>query len=197
MFSNYPKHIKLKDERKVVIRPLEKSDGAAMKAYFDTLRPEDKLFMRDDVSDPKIIQKWIEDLDYVYVVPLGAFEGDKIIGISSIHRNQNTWDSHVGHIRLSIAPNYQGSGLGYNLAREIFVIAQSMHIDIVIAEMPSVQELAIKIFTKLGFNKEHVFKNHVRDRKGIYHDLVVMRVDIMEVMSDMLEKIREWEDKGG
>ena len=197
MFSNYPKIVKLKDGRKVSIHPMEKSDGKALREYFSKLRPEDKLFMRDDVSSPEVVQKMIDDIDYEYTVPLVAvFEGE-IVGVSSIHRNRHSWDSHVGHIRVSAAPKFQGSGLGYNLTREIFVIAQSMHIDIIIAEMPSTQERAVSVFEKLGFQKAATFKKHVKDKYGNYLDLVVMRVDVMEIMDKMLQTIREWEDKGG
>ncbi|MBC8277861.1 MAG: GNAT family N-acetyltransferase [FCB group bacterium] len=197
MFSNFPKEIHLKDGRKVTIQPMEKTDGDQLLEYFQSFRPEDRLFMRDNVTDPKVIQKWVEDLDYEYVVPLLAFHEGKIVGISSLHRNQHGWDSHVGHIRVSVRPEFQGSRLGYNLSREIFVVAQSMHIDIVIAEMPSIQNGAIKIFEKLGFNKEHVFENHVKDHEGNIHDLVVMRADIVLIMDNMLQAIRDWEDKGG
>jgi len=197
MFSNYPKTVKLKDGRKVVIHPMEKTDGDKLKKYFDTLRPDDKLFMRDDVSNPAVVKKMIDDIDYEYTVPLVAVYEDEIVGVSSIHRNRHSWDSHVGHIRVSAAPKFQGTGLGYNLTREIFVIAQSMHIDIIIAEMPSVQTTAIKVFEKLGFQKAVTFKKHVKDKYGSYLDLVVMRVDVMEIMDNLLQTIREWEDKGG
>jgi RimJ/RimL family protein N-acetyltransferase len=197
MFSNYPKTIKLKDDRQIVIHPMDKSDGEALKAYFQSLRFEDKLYMRDDVSDPKVIQKWIDELDYINIVPLVAVYEGKIVGVASLHRNSNSWDSHVGHIRVSVTPKFQGSGLGFELTREIFIIAQSMHIDIGIAEMPKEHKSAIHILSKLGFTTEHIFKDHVRDRKGIFHDLVVMRIDIKAVLNDMLDKIREWEDKGG
>ena len=197
MFSNYPKMVKLKDGRSVVIHPMEKTDGEKLKKYFDTLRADDKLFMRDDVSNPAVVKKMIDDIDYEYTVPLVAVFEDEIVGVSSIHRNRHSWDSHVGHIRVSAAPKFQGTGLGYNLTREIFVIAQSMHIDIIIAEMPNIQTTAIKVFEKLGFQKAVTFKNHVKDNYGNYHDLVVMRVDVMEIMDNLLQTIREWEDKGG
>lgn len=197
MFGNYPKNIKLKNGKTVTIHPMEKTDSDALKLYFQNLRPEDTLFMRDDVSRPEVIDKMIRDLDYEYVVPLIAMYDKRIVGVSSIHRNRHSWDSHIGHIRVSALPEFQGTGLGYNLAREIFVVAQSMHIDIVIAEMPSIQESAINVFEKLGFHRAATFENHVKDKQGNYHDLVVMRVDVMAIMDKMLQAIREWEDKGG
>ncbi len=198
MFSNYPKEIELKDGRKVTIHPMERSDSEALKEYFKSLSPQDRLFMRDDVLDPKVVQKWVDNLDYEYVVPLTAVNREgRIVGVASVHRNFHSWDSHVGHIRVSVAPDYQSVGLGYKLAREIFVIAQSMHIDYLIAEMPSSQTGAIKVFEKLGFHKKVTFENHIKDHNGNYHDLVVMRADIMEMMDRMLQAIRDKEDRGG
>lgn len=197
MFSNYPKTIHLKDGRKVNVRPMEKGDGEKLLEFFCSLRPEDKMNMRDDVTNPKTIKKWVDNLDYEHIVPMIAWDGDKIVADASIHRNTTGWSRHVGQIRVSVHHEYQGVGLGYQMAREIFVIAQSMHIDKVLAEMMDVQTGAQNVFKKLGFKMEHKFKNHVRDLEGKLHDLIVMSVDINEIMDKMLQAMRDYEDRGG
>ena len=197
MFSNYPKQVLLKDGQKATIRPMDKNDGDALLEFFRGLRPEDRQNMRDDVTNTKIIQKWVDKLDYEYVVPMLACVGDRVVADASLHRNTTGWSRHVGQIRVSVHHDFQGVGLGYRMARELFVIAQSMHIDKVLAEMMDVQTEAVKVFDKLGFKKEHTFKNHVRDLDGKLHDLIVMSVDINEIMDKMLQTIRDHEDRGG
>lgn len=197
MFSNYPKQVLMKNGQKVTIRPMEKKDGDALLEFFSSLRPEDKQNLRDDVTNPKIIQKWVNKIDYDYVVPMLAFVGDRIVADASLHRNTTGWSQHVGQIRVSVHHDFQGIGLGYQMARELFVIAQSMHIDKVLAEMMDVQTGAVKVFERLGFKTEHTFKNHVRDLDGNLHDLIVMSADIIEIMDRMLQAIRNHEDRGG
>ncbi|NQS98325.1 MAG: GNAT family N-acetyltransferase [candidate division Zixibacteria bacterium] len=197
MFANYPKQVLMKNGQKVTIRPMEKKDGDALLEFFRSLRPEEKQNLRDDVTNPEIIQKWVDKLDYDYVVPMLAFVGDMIVADASLHRNTTGWSRHVGQIRVSVHHDFQGIGLGYQMARELFVIAQSMHIDKVLAEMMDVQTGAVKVFEKLGFKTEHTFKNHVRDLDGNLHDLIVMSADIIEIMDRMLQAIRDHEDRGG
>ena len=210
MFSNYPKEIHLKDGRQVTIQPMEKTDGDQLLEYFQSFRPEDKLFMRDDVTNPKVIQKWVDDLDYEYVVPLLAFYEGKIVGVSSLHRNQHGWDSHVGHIRVSVRPEFQGSRLGYNLSREIFVVAQSMHIDIVIAEFKGrffgkfkpdpvksavgfTHPVIIFIFRRgrfTGFRHFPCGKQHIRRppivAKGLYHGILYDPQRLLRTVGDTI-----------
>jgi RimJ/RimL family protein N-acetyltransferase len=197
MFLNYPKEIELKDGRKVTIRPMGKNDNNKLLKFFRELRPQDRLCMRDDVTNPNTVQKWIEALDYDTVVPLLATTGEDIVADASIHRNTHGWSRHVGRIRVSVHPDFQNTGLGYKMAREIFVIAQSMKIDKVLAEMMDFQKGAIHVFEKLGFKLEHIFKDHVRDQNGVIHNLVVMSVDINRVLSEMESAILDLEDRGG
>lgn len=197
MFINYPKDVSLKDGRKVTIRPMEKEDGNELLKFFKELKPEDKQNMRDDVTDPDVVQKWVDNLDYDFVFPLLAVYEGRIVADATMHRNTHGWSKHVGQIRLTVHQDFQGAGLGYHMAREIFVIAQSMHIDKVLAEMMSTQTGAMSVFEKLGFKTEHTFKNHVRNLKGQIHDLVVMSVDINELMAKQENAVREYEDKGG
>jgi GNAT superfamily N-acetyltransferase len=197
MFRSYPKKVSLKDGRKVVVRQMTKDDGPALLEFFRSLRDEDRLCMRDDVTNPKIIQGWVDNLNYEYVVPLLAFYQDKLVADASIHRNLQGWTRHVGQIRVSVHPQFQGLGLGFLMAKEIFTIAQSMHIDKVLAEMMDIQTDAVKVFSKLGFRIEHRYKNHVRDLDGKIHDLIVMSADINELMDSLYQTISDSEDKGG
>lgn len=197
MFACYPRDVALKDGRAVTIRPMTKNDGPALLKFFQELPEEERMFLRDDVVDPALIDKWVNELDYEKVVPLLGFSEGKLVADASIHRNKERWSSHIGQIRVVVHPDFQGSGLGYWMTREIFVIAHSMKIDRVLAEMMDVQTGAIKVFEKLGFSKEHVFKNHVRDLEGKFHHLVVMSLNIHKLMDTWVQAVRDSEDKGG
>ena len=198
MLAPYPKEAATKDGKKFIIRPMTREDGPALLTFFRSLREEDRLCMRDDVTNPDIVQKWVDNLDYDHIFPLLAFASNgNVVANASLHRNTHGWSKHVGQIRVSVHHDYQSVGLGYKMAREIFVIAQSMQIDKVMAEMMDIQQGAINVFEKLGFHQEHIFKNHVRDKHGNIHDLVVMSVDISALMAKWEEAVRGSEDRGG
>ena len=80
MLTKYPKTVKLKDGAQVQIRPLARDDFDQLLAFFESLPDEDRLFLRHDVRDPELIRKWTEELDLDHVIPLGAFDGDTLVG---------------------------------------------------------------------------------------------------------------------
>ena len=70
LVTTYPKSISLDDGTPVTLRPLLKADEAALVEYFGSLPPEDRLCLKDDVTDPKVIENWIYELDYDTSFPL-------------------------------------------------------------------------------------------------------------------------------
>jgi len=55
----------------------------------------------------------------------------------------------------------------------------------VVVEVVADQEPAIGLFTRLGFKPEALLCNHVRDRSGELHDLLVLAHDVEDVESVM------------
>ena len=53
-----------------------------------------------------------------------------------------------------------------------------------ISEVLQNQDVALKVFSRLGFYKEAILKNYVLDAKGKRHDLVQMTMDIGDSLSD-------------
>ena len=74
--SGYPKEAALKDGREVIIRPLSNGDFDMLTAFFSALPAEDRMFLRHDVTDPEVVGRWIEHLDYSRVIPLVAEDRD-------------------------------------------------------------------------------------------------------------------------
>jgi len=179
MFEDYPKHAKLRDGREITLRPMVREDEEALLDFFRRLPPEDRLFLKDDVTDPNVIKAWAENLDYEKVIPILALFEDRIIGDATLHRTRHGWSTHVGEIRLVTDPEFRRQRLGRILAREIFFLALVLKLDKVVAEMMEDQEGAIRVFTALGFEKEAVLKNHVRDLEGKYHNLIIMSQDVI------------------
>ena len=69
-------------------------------------------------------------------------------------------------------------GLGHVLAETIFALAVRLGLEKIIAQMMADQEGAIRVFELLGFNVEATLRNHVKDRYGHKHDLIVMANDL-------------------
>jgi ribosomal protein S18 acetylase RimI-like enzyme len=174
MLTGYPKKVKLQTGTKVDIRPMVKEDAEKLHAFFSRVPKDDRLFLREDVSRRDVIDAWARELDYEKILPLLAVAGDNIVGDATLHRRQFGWTSHVGKVRLVIDKDYRGKGLGTALLQELIEVAKKAGIELLIAEVMGVQTPAIATFKGLGFEKEHVFYNHVKDQAGKEHNLVVM-----------------------
>ena len=48
------------------------------------------------------------------------------------------------------------------------------------AQMTTDQEAAIKVFNRMGFQREARLRNQVMDRDGALHDLQIMSLDVDE-----------------
>jgi len=166
-----------------------KEDESKLIEFFKLLPITDIMYLRDDVSKPETIKKWVENLNYEKVFPVLAFHEDKIIGDATLHREKFGWKQHVGEIRIVVATQYRKKGVGTILAREIFYIALKTGLKKLMAEMMVEQQSAIKVFDRLGFVQEAVLSNHVMDSKGKLHDVVIMTNDV----ELLWQKIQDYE----
>ena len=185
--KGFPKQIVLRDRSAVTLRPMVREDKEGLLTFFRRLPPEDRQFLKDDVTRAEIIEGWARDLNYDRVLPiLAEFEG-RIVGDATLHRQAYGWMRHVGEIRLVTDPFLRRRGLATAMAREIFYLALQAGLDKMVAEMVADQIAAIKVFGKLGFQQEARLVNHVVDLQGRKHDLVIMTTDIPALMQKMQE----------
>lgn len=174
MVSGYPKTVRLQTGLPVTIRPMVKEDADELYAFFARVPREDRLFLRDDVSRRDVIDAWAREVDYEKVLPLVAEVGGRIVGDATLHRRKGGWTSHVGKVRIVIDTDYRGKGLGTTLLEELIALAQKGGLELLIAEVMANQTAALAAFRNLGFEKEAVLYNHVKDQAGKEHNLVVM-----------------------
>ena len=185
--KGFPKQIILRDRSAVTLRPMVREDKEGLLTFFRRLPPEDRQFLKDDVTRAEIIETWARDLNYDRVLPiLAEFEG-RIVGDATLHRQAYGWMRHVGEIRLVTDPFLRRRGLATAMAREIFYLALQAGLDKMVAEMVADQVAAIKVFGKLGFQQEARLANQVMDLHGRKHDLVIMTTDIPALMQKMQE----------
>ncbi len=185
MAQEYPKEVKVKDGSTVELRLFEKGDADALFAFFAKLPETSRLFLRDNVTDRAIIDRWASELNYERVFPLLAWKGKDVLANASLHKNLSGWMKHVGYIRIVTAPEYQRKGLASILANELFLHALKSGLEKIVAEMMDTQQEVKKVFEQLGFVQEAVLRGHVRDQRGVRHDLLVLTKDLEEFWADV------------
>ena len=174
LVKNYPKQVKLEDGTAITLRPLLKDDEQAFLAYFQSLAPEERVDLKEEVTDPKVIENWMETLDYDLMLPLVALHGDRIVGAASLRFSLSAWTRHQGQVNLSTDPQYRAKGLGTLLIQNLEDIASKLGLEQLTAEVPPVLTKAFYLFEKLGFEKAAVLPGFVMDAEGRESDIVLM-----------------------
>ncbi|MGB3340328.1 MAG: GNAT family N-acetyltransferase [bacterium] len=178
MLKDYPKEIFLKTGEKVILRPMLKEDEKKLHAFFLRLPEKDRLFLKNDVTDPKVIRSWAEKLNYEHVTPILAEIDERIIGDATLHRLTTEEIPDIGEIRIVVDKDFRRRGLGTRLAKEIYYLALSMKMNKLIAEVVEDQDHLIKTCHSLGFRKDKVLKDKAIDLHGEKHNLVIMSEDV-------------------
>lgn len=166
---------------------LQPGDAAALAAFAAALPPHDLLFLRRDISQPKVIAAWMQAIAegrlHSLVVRDTNNPGGALLGCSAIVVDNLSWSHHVGELRVLVAPDWRGKGLGRVLIQQCFAQALELGLDKLVAQMTVDQVAAIAVFEELGFRAEALLRDHVKDRDGNLHDLALLSHDVAAVQS--------------
>ena len=172
------KHGKLKDGTIVLLRPMIKTDRNSLGKFFNRLTPSVLQYVRNDVTDPKVLDKWFDQLNYDRVFPLLAFKNDEVVANASLHRVSYGWRKHLGTIRIVVDPEFHGKGLGTLMINELVDLALEFGLEKLMVEFPLRAQGALAMFKKAGFSPRGVIEGLMKGRHGENLDIVIMVMDV-------------------
>jgi L-amino acid N-acyltransferase YncA len=166
----------------MAVVPLGPERCDALLRFFEALPEGDRTFIKEEVTDPETVRSWASG-------PSAggrwiAEEDGEVTGYVAV-RPLPGWSDHVGEVRLVVAPSHRGSGLGRDLARRALIEAVNAGLSKLVVEIVAEQGSALALFTGLGFTGEALLTDHIRDRNGELHDLMVLAHDVGETWSAM------------
>jgi L-amino acid N-acyltransferase YncA len=175
----YPKAATLRDGSAVNLRPLEQADAEALNAFFQRIPEDERFFLRDDVNSPRVVERWISELNYDRALPLVALESGRIVGEAVLTRSRHGAYRNVASLRVVVDPNARQRGLGTALMKELCDIAADAELERVTAEfVVGVQDDAIAAAERLGFIQAATIHELLRDQHGRAHDVAVMSLPL-------------------
>ena len=180
-----PRRTALSDNSEITLRLLRRVDIEAFLAFTQSLSDHDLLFLRTDITDAGIVADWLDNVEAGRIVTIVAERDGRIFGYGSLHLSNAPWSQHVGELRVLISDAMRGKGLGRALTDAIFAQALDRGIEKMVAQMTIDQKGAIATFEELGFKAEALLRDHVKDRNGEKHDLLVYSHDVHEFQSQM------------
>jgi len=183
--SGVPRDIALPGGTTATLRFLERTDRERFLAFTQSLPDHDLLFLRSDITDPDVVDAWLDNIDLDRAVTVIAETGGKVVGYGSLHYSNAPWSRHVGEVRVLLEEGARGKGLGRALAEAVFSLALEHGVEKIIANMTIDQQGAIATFEELGFRAEALLRDHVKDRHGEKHDLLVYSHDVRAFQSQL------------
>ena len=174
MIRGYPQEAVLRDGKRLLIRPFAEGDTQALYDFFEQLPVEVRRFAWDNVLDRSLIESWGRNVDYGKVLPLLAFDNQKIVADASLHRREGGPLRLVGRVKWLMDPEYRGLGLGTILVNDFINIAAQQGLRHLTAMLISDLEAdAVATLRQLGFEEYHI-PGYGTDPDGEEHDMVKM-----------------------
>lgn len=163
------------------IRRFRVEDREAMQTFAQGLPEHDLLFLGRDLRHPRVIAAWLTAIEDGWIDSLVAERDGALIGTCALVRDPLGWSAHVGEVRLLVAAERRGAGLGRDMLQALMHVAAERGLAKLTAAMTADQSASIALFETLGFRGEALLRDHVRDRTGQAHDLVILAHDVERV----------------
>lgn len=168
------------DNVDVTFRPIAAADRDTILAFTRSLPEQDLLFLRMDITQAHVVDKWIRYIESGKTISLLAEVEGQMMGYCSLHHSEILWTRHLGEIRMLVTPEVRGKGIGGELARQTFDLAGHVKLQKLVVQMMSTQQDAQTLFHHLGFVPEAMLHDWAIDRNGRTHDLIVMSREVDE-----------------
>jgi RimJ/RimL family protein N-acetyltransferase len=174
MLEGFPKTITLKDGAALTLRLMTRDDEHDVSRFFSGLPDEFRRYLGTEVTDRRVIARWMRELDYGKKLPLLAEHEGRIVASATLLRQTFGWGRHVGEVRVVIAPEYQGRGLGAILLDEIGAIGAIGGLRKLVARIVTGRSDIIRVLERAGFRSVAVLEAYVKDAAGHYADLAIL-----------------------
>lgn len=172
--------------QRVTLRLMDATDGDGILAFARALPEHDLLFLRRDITQAEQVETWVQRIEAGVTTSLLVLDkDDSIAGYATVDGSDLPWSQHVAELRVLVGPTLRGRGIGRLLTEEAFRIALGMGVDKIIGQMTVDQHEAIAVFRSLGFQPEALLRDHVKDREGEKHDLVILSHDVAAAQRTM------------
>jgi len=180
--GRYPRTVQCK-AGDLQLRYMTAADETAVLAFARALPDHDLLFLPRDIAQPKVLAAWMAEIERGALTTVLAGDAGAVVGCATLASEKLSWSPHVGEIRVIVAAEMRGKGIGRLLIEEMFRIALRLGLEKLVAQMTVDQRGAIAVFESMGFRGEALLRDHVKDHTGTKHDLVVLSHDVARFQS--------------
>jgi len=163
----------LKDGRRVNLRTYKPSDKEQLISMYASLS-RDTLRWSMPPYNRERIERMTSDLDNRIIVL--ALDGQKVVGHLQISLATNARFRGTGDLFIYLHQEFQNAGLGAALMNEGIAIARARRVHRVELTVVADNHRAIRLYEKVGFQREGLKRENYLAEDGKYHDEIEMGV---------------------
>jgi L-amino acid N-acyltransferase YncA len=173
---SYPRLATLPLGPRFLLRFLNQGDGEFFVRLAQESSEGDLCFLKQDFHDPKVVNRWFENLRQRRVLSLAAvdLQGHRFAACANLHLGRDS-ARHVGEVRLFVSQPFRGLGLGSLLLQELLDLALDEDLQWLQAEVLAARPAALDFFQAHGFAVNSMLKDNFLDRDGVAHDVALLR----------------------
>ncbi len=177
----YRKFVTLKNGKRVMFRFLNEQDRDGLIQMFQEAPEEDTRFLKQDVKDTKLVNYWIDHINYRKVLPLVAvdLESNRLVADATLHRGKHA-AKHVGEIRIFVSRSFRNLGMGSTMLEELINLAMKEGLQWLRAEVIAEHKKVIKAFREKGFETRATLEDYFIRKDGMTHDVVLMMRPVLK-----------------
>jgi RimJ/RimL family protein N-acetyltransferase len=177
----YRKFVNLKNGKRIMLRFLNEQDRESLIQLFQEAPEEDIRFLKANVKDPKLINYWMDNLDYRRVLPLVAvdLENNRLIADATLHRGKHA-AKHIGEIRIFVSRSHRNLRVGSLMLEELLDLAIKENLQLLKAEIIADNKKVIKAFRAHGFEHKALLEDYFLRMDGVTHDVVLMMRPVLK-----------------
>ncbi|MEW5947142.1 MAG: GNAT family N-acetyltransferase [bacterium] len=181
MAEEYKRVVKLKTGEEAVVRFLEPDDDNALYDFFQRLSYDTRRFLYDDVTDRRVVDSWVRNIDPDAALPVVVEVGGKIVADATLHRRRLGPLRHVGRVRVVVEDEWQGKSIGKILIEMLEEIARETGLTILSAMLVKDEEkTALNVLEGAGFKTAAEIPGYAMDPEGNVFDTVIMLKKVEE-----------------
>jgi RimJ/RimL family protein N-acetyltransferase len=171
--SNEEKPAVLKDGRRVLLRTYKPSDKEALVSMYAGLSQESLRWSMPPYNRERI-ERMTSDLENRII--LLAFDGPKVVGHLQISLAANARFRGTGDLFIYLHQDFQNAGLGAALMKEGIALARARRVHRVELTVVAENHRAIRLYEKVGFQREGLKRENYLAEDGKYHDEIEMGI---------------------
>src|SRR5215467_11118359 len=107
---SYPRHVKT-EAGDIEFRLMTRADEAAVLAFAQKLPTHDLLFLPRNISQPKVLSAWVNEIERGAITSLLAVQDGTVVGCATLVCDPHSWSPHVGGIRMVVSLDVRGKGV--------------------------------------------------------------------------------------